>query len=402
MPLYLGLDAGKHSLTALVIEIEGSTRRIVFNRVIAFDRDLAEPSPAPLPLRWAHALDRVMGRLAETAEIDIERIRAISGAVDDHAEVEVPTAAAEQWRALRPSGALAPQLTRVFEAPYSAVTTPVTASEYLTSLLAGIDDRHARDDDGRRLAGYWRKRYSFPGAMVVASTGVSQASVIGTGVFRDGMLGVSLGTTDTVFSHGSPLHFQNGSIAREWMRVEYRVDWDAIGFFLESMPGNGGAVMLPWVQAETTPPVAHPGVRRFGFDRYDAATNVRGLIEGQMMAMANHATAMLEEPLERVIAIGSDARQREVLQVMANVFGADVYRLDTANVAALGTALRAYHADRLAFGEPVSWHSVISGFTDPNAGHRVAPNPRHVAIYAALRQDYAILEMLHQARPPIC
>ena len=38
---------------------------------------------------------------------------------------------------------------------------------------------------------------------------------------------------------------------------------------------------------------------------------------------------------------------------MANVFGVDVYRLDVENSAALGAALRAYHADRLAAGEPV-------------------------------------------------
>ena len=68
----------------------------------------------------------------------------------------------------------------------------------------------------------------------------------------------------------------------------------------------------------------------------------------------------------------------------------------------LGAALRAYHADRLAAGEPVSWKTVVSGFTDPQPGHRVAPNPKHVAMYADLRRDYAILETLHKDRAPIC
>src|SRR4051812_31184934 len=140
MALYLGLDAGKHNLTAIVVEIEGSTRREVFKRSIAFDRDLPEYPSAPLPLLWADALDRVMARLAEAAEIDIERILAISGAVDDDAEIDVPTAAADTWRTVMPSGGLAPQLKRVFDAPYSAVTTSMPAIHYLSSLLAGIRD----------------------------------------------------------------------------------------------------------------------------------------------------------------------------------------------------------------------------------------------------------------------
>lgn len=42
MPLYLGLDAGTQGLTVIVIEIDGDLRRIVFNRTLNFDRDLAE------------------------------------------------------------------------------------------------------------------------------------------------------------------------------------------------------------------------------------------------------------------------------------------------------------------------------------------------------------------------
>jgi sugar (pentulose or hexulose) kinase len=159
--------------------------------------------------------------------------------------------------------------------------------------------------------------------------------------------------------------------------------------------------MLPWLEAEITPRVTHPGVRRFGFDRRDAGRNVRGVVEGQMMAIANHAADVSSAPIERVIATGGAAANHAILQVMANVFGTDVYWLDVGNSAALGAALRAYHADRLAAGEPVSWKTVVSGFTEPNPGHRVSPNPKHVATYAQLRRDYAMLERLHRDRPPI-
>jgi sugar (pentulose or hexulose) kinase len=402
MALYLGVDIGAQSLTAIVIEIERDSRRIVFNRSWHFDRDFPEyASDADRPLMWADAIDRMLARLAAAAEIDIEHIRAIAGAMPP-GDINLPRAAADAWRAIKPSAALARQLKYIFEVPYSAVTGTVRAIDYVESLLAGIEPIERNGADAGRLAPYWRKRYALPAASIVPWSGADQATLIGTGVIGERVLGVSLGTTDTVFARGAELRFHNGSLAREWMRAEYRLDWDAIARVLEARPGNGDAIMLPWLEAETTPRVAHPGLRRFGFDRHDAAMNVRGLIEGQMMAMANHAAAAIDTPVDRIIAIGTDSVHRALLQVMANVFGADVYRLDAGNTSALGAALRAYHADRLASGEPVSWRTVIGGFTEPNTGHRVSPNPRHVALYAALRNDYALLERLHRDRRPIC
>jgi xylulokinase len=256
---------------------------------------------------------------------------------------------------------------------------------------------------------------------VTTWSGDNPSSLIGTGVIRPGLIAISLGTSDTIFATGatpaarashtfrsptgafmSLICFRNGSLAREWVRAEHRLGWDEAAMFLEQTPGNDGYIMLPWLEAEITPPVEHSGVRRFGFDATDPGLNVRGLIEGQMMAMANHAADVTSDPIDRIIATGGAAVNRALLQVMANVFGIDVYRLDSGNAAALGAALRAFHGDQLARGNIVPWPEVVRGFTDPNPGHRVAPNPRHVATYRELRRDYAILEHLHQARRPIC
>lgn len=406
MPLYLGLDAGTQGLTAIVIEIEGALRRIVFNRTLNFDRDLpsygttggmrraAEGDLYASPVMWADALDRMLGRLAAAAEIEVERIHAIAGAAhtldpDLHQHLPDP-------RALDPSVALAAQL---------QTTSPIarrfdTLAAYIEALITGAD---------QRLAPYWRNRFALPPATIVPWTDDRAAAAIGTGIIRDGVIAVAFGTNDTVTScvgdaapGASLLAFRNGSLPRELLRIEHRLDWDAVATLLEQAPGNDGCVMLPWFELETTPPIAYAGARRFGFNRYDTARNVRGLIEGQLMAMANHVTAVTGSAVEKVIATGGAARNRAILQVLANVFGADVCRLDTEHAVALGAALRAYHADRLATGEPVSWKTVVSGFTDPKPGHRVSPNPRHVAIYRELRKDYAMLEKLHQYRRPVC
>ena len=526
MALYLGLDASTQSLSAVVIEISGDTRRIVFQHSINFDRDLpgyrtvagvrrgadAGVVYAP-PLMWAEALDLMMGVLGAAAELDVDDIRAVSGSAQQHGSVYLNKTAPMLLGNLDPTTPLAPQLRMMFsraEAPvwldsstsaecrqiseamggdeslkgvtgspacerftgpqirrfhqqdpegYHATARIDLVSSYFASLLIGApapldpgdasgmnlmdlasDDwspealEATAPDLSRRLppivgspavigrvSSYWHRRYALPPAVVIAWSGDNPSSLVGTGIIRPGVIAVSLGTSDTVFAAAeapgarvshvfrSPaggfmnlLCFRNGSLARESIRLEHRLDWNDVAAFLEQTPGNDGCIMLPWLEAEITPPVARAGIRRFGFDRIDAGRNVRGLIEGQMMAMANHAGDVTGAPIERIIATGGAAVNRSLLQVMANVFGADVYRLDVENSAALGAALRAYHGERLASGEPVSWPHVVSRFTDPHPGHRVSPNPKHAAAYQSLRRDYAMLERLHRDRPPIC
>ena len=525
MPFYLGLDCSTQGLTAVIAEIDGATRRIVFNSSLNFDRDfpqygttggvkrgLDDNEVTAPPLMWADALDRMMSRIARTAELDLDNLRAISGSAQQHGSVYLNRHAAATLRALNPAAALAPQLTNALSREWSPVWMDATTSaqcreidaalggadrtaaltgspacerftgpqirrfaqhhpgayeqtarvhlvsSFMATLLAGADapvdpgdgsgtnlmdlrakrwsaaaldatapslgDRLPLITEGweifGRLSAYWQKRYSLPRIPLVPWTGDNPSSLIGTGVIREGVIAVSLGTSDTAFtcttqpaigsSHifrapsGDFMNlicFRNGSLAREWVRQHYRLDWNEVAEILARSPGNDGRVMLPWLESEITPRVTTAGLRRFGFDEHDAEANVRGLIEGQLMAMANHA-AEITPAMERVIATGGASVNQAILQVMANVFGAPVYRLDVDNSAALGAALRAYHADRLAAGEPVSWHTVVSGFTDPAAENRIVPDPQAVGVYADLRRHYASLERLHTDRDTTC
>jgi xylulokinase len=264
------------------------------------------------------------------------------------------------------------------------------------------------------LARYWRDRYRLPAARVVAWSGDNPCSVIGSGVVREGRLAVSLGTSDTVcglmrepriheagigYVSASPTGeymgttvFKNGSLARERVRDGYGLDWAGFSAALAATPpGNGGAIMLPWFDPEITPHVAAPHVHRFDLDPADVAGNVRAIVEAQMMAMANHSRWMGGSPAV-VHATGGAAGNRAVLQVMADVFGAEVVRSRTRNGAALGAALRAWHADRLASGRPIDWEQAVAGFTDPDPDWRFQPRPEAVAAYAALRERYAQCE----------
>ena len=274
------------------------------------------------------------------------------------------------------------------------------------------------------LAPYWRERYGLPAAKVVAWSGDNPCSLIGSGLVREGQLGVSLGTSDTVcgmmrtarfheagvgYLSASPTGdymgttvFKNGSLARERVRDQYGLDWAGFSAALRSTPpGNLVALMLPWFDPEITPHVITPGVRRSDLDPADGPANVRAIVEAQMMAMANHSRWMeagsgMEagslDPARRIYASGGASGNRDVLQVMADVFGAEVVRSRAGNAAALGAALRAWHADCLDGGQPIGWDEVVADFTAPDPAWRVQPRPEAVATYRQLRERYAQFE----------
>jgi xylulokinase len=271
-----------------------------------------------------------------------------------------------------------------------------------------------------RLSRYWVERYGVPPAKVVAWTGDNPSSLVGVGLVTPGRIAISLGTSDTLFGlleapkvdpsgashvfgaatggYMALVCFKNGSLARERVRDAYGLDWDGFTQALrDTPPGNGGRIMLPWFEPEITPLVLAPGVRRYGLDAADAAANVRAVIEGQMMAIAIHA-GWIGERMTAIYATGGGARNRDILQVMADVHDADVYPLDVSESAALGAALRAFHGDQVDQGHAIGWEDVIAGFVRPAAP--VRPEPRNVAVYAELQRRYAACEAHALGRGP--
>jgi xylulokinase len=185
--------------------------------------------------------------------------------------------------------------------------------------------------------------------------------------------------------------FRNGSLARERVRDQFGMTWTEFSAALRSTPaGNGGALMLPWFEPEITPEVLSPSVHVRGLPAANAAANIRAVVEGQMMSMANHSR-WLGVDVHAIHATGGASENPEVLQVMADVFGADVYRFESTNSACLGAAIRAFHADRLAAGQPINWDDAIAGLAEPQA-QPIRPNPKHVVLYRDLRRRYAAFE----------
>ena len=272
------------------------------------------------------------------------------------------------------------------------------------------------------LSEYWQKRHGLPPANVIAWSGDNPCSLVGTGLVREGRIAISLGTSDTVFGlmreprvdrtgtghvFGAPTGeymgltcFKNGSLAREAVRDAFGLSWDAFSEALRrTAPGNSGRILLPWFEPEITPPVLTPGVHRYGLDADDLDANVRGVIEGQQMALALHSRWM-NVTIDSIHATGGAAANRDILQVMADVFGADVYQLQVGNSAALGAALRALHGGAAAEGQAIPWDDVVKDFAEPLAASRLHPDPSRHALYRDLIDLYAACEAHALGRGP--
>jgi len=267
------------------------------------------------------------------------------------------------------------------------------------------------------LSEYWQNRFDLPAADVIAWSGDNPCSLVGIGLFEEGQLAISLGTSDTIFGplesprvssdltghvFASPTGaymgitvFRNGALARERVRDSFGMSWDQFSEALRhTPPGNDGAMMLPWFEPEITPHVPNPGVHRYRLETAAAPAHVRAIVEAQVMALARHSEWMGVRP-RAIHAVGGAAVNAEILQVVADVFDTEVRRFENADAAALGAALRAFQADTA-----VPWTEVFEGFVSPLGG-RVRPMPAHVETYRRLRPIHAEHEAaaLHSVNP---
>ena len=311
---------------------------------------------------------------------------------------------------LEPGDASGMNLMEIARAAWAPAALAVTAPDLSQKLPAIVPSSTVIGT----LAPYWRTRYSLPPANVVVWSGDNPCSLIGTGLVDEGRVGISLGTSDTLFGlmraaridstgtghvFGAPTGdfmgltvFSNGSLTRERVRDAYGLDWSGFSAALAaSPPGNRGALILPWFVPEITPHVPVAAVRRRHLEPGNVPSNVRAVVEAQMMAMANHSSWM-GVAVHTIHATGGASANRDVLQVMADVFGADVFQFPVGNSACLGAALRAWHADARTRGREVPWTTIVRHLAEPIPGSRVTPVPERVTMYADLRAQYAEFE----------
>ncbi|XP_003968261.2 xylulose kinase isoform X1 [Takifugu rubripes] len=268
-----------------------------------------------------------------------------------------------------------------------------------------------------RISAYFVHRYGFSkSCSVVTFTGDNPASLAGMRL-QPGDVAVSLGTSDTVFTwiqqpcpateghvfcnpikwqeYMALLCFKNGSLTRERIRDECAGgSWERFSDALRATPlGNHGNIGFYFDSMEITPPAV--GVHLFGTDDTQVTSlspqmEVRALVEGQFLSRRLYAERLGYSiiPGTCVLATGGASSNRDILQVLSDVFNAPVYTIDVSNSTCLGSAYRALHS--LVAESGVSFADVVKHAQEPHLA--VTPDPRAQQVYDHMLKRYARLE----------
>lgn len=251
---------------------------------------------------------------------------------------------------------------------------------------------------------------------MVAFTGDNPASLAGMRL-QPGDVAVSLGTSDTVFlwlqqprpaleghvfcnpveqqEYMALLCFKNGSLTRERVRNECAgASWELFSAALRDTPlGNHGNIGFYFETMEITPPVI--GVHRFDSADCEVSSlspqvEVRAVVEGQFLSRRLHAERLGYSiiPGTRVLATGGASSNKEILQVLSDVFNAPVYTINLSDSTCLGSAYRALHG--LVAESGASFVDVVKKAPEPRLV--ATPHPKAKEMYDELLKRYAQLE----------
>ena len=251
-------------------------------------------------------------------------------------------------------------------------------------------------------------KYGFePGVPVAVWSGDNPNSLVGVGAAEPGCAGISLGTSDTLFApmrefrtdpdgcghvFGNPaggfmslICFSNGSLAREKVRDSLHVSWE---FFdreacVQTPPGNGGRLILPYFEPESTPLVLSPRVCR-NYREASAAEEVRALLESQALSLRLHSE-WLGEKFHRIRLTGGASGSEGFRQILSDVFQAEVETISVTNSAGLGAAFRAANAV-----EGIPLERLYALFCRPET--IVVPKPENRRLYDDLLERFRVFE----------
>lgn len=284
--------------------------------------------------------------------------------------------------------------------------------EQITSFTApGLDKKLPECVPSNTIAGglssYFAKYGFTPGTPVTVWSGDNPNSLIGVGAGTPGVAVISLGTSDTFFAamkdyktdpdgcghvFGNPaggfmslICFSNGSLAREKVRNDCKVDWDYFDHTAcsETPPGNNGKLMLPYFEPESTPLVLKPQVK-YNFATATTAEKVRSVMESQALSMKLHS-AWQNENFRRIRITGGASASTSFRQIIADVFQAEIETIEISNSAGLGAAMRAANAVNA-----ISFEDLYASFSQSVEITR--PDQNNAACYQKMLELYASFE----------
>ncbi len=273
------------------------------------------------------------------------------------------------------------------------------------------------------------------GTPVVGGGGDQAAQAVGSGIVKEGLVSVTLGTSGVVFAASDSyriepegrLHAFCHAVPGMWhlmgvmlsaagsfrwyrdtlgeaetlrARQENRDPYDLLTTAAATVkPGCEGLLFLPYLTGERTP---HPDPKArgvfFGLTvRHTKAHLTRAVLEGVTYGLRDSLELMrnLGARIDQVRASGGGARSALWRQILADVFNTEIVTLNITQGAAYGAALLAgvgvgVYSDVSAACEQVV---KLTGRTDPGSAVDVYATyyPRYRALYPALAGEFAAI-----------
>lgn len=262
------------------------------------------------------------------------------------------------------------------------------------------------DSKSGLISHYFVAKYGFsPSCETIIWSGDNPCSLIGMGAASPGKVVISLGTSDTLFAamhaprtdpngfghvFGNPaggymslICFKNGSLAREAIKEKYGLSWESFekDALSQTPAGNNGAMMLPFYEPEITPVIDTEGPVFSSEHHYSSDEAVRAVLESQFLNMRTHSDWLGVSP-SRIFITGGASENDGIAQVIANIFGVPVDRLDVPGSATIGAGMRA----ALGLGEDLD--QLECKFSQPKKGRTLEPDPTACHIYNEVLPKY--------------
>ncbi len=302
---------------------------------------------------------------------------------------------------------------------WSAVAVEAVGSELWSKLPEVLPPDKPIGKAGTVLA----RRLGLPqDCLVDAGSGDNMYGAVGTGNVRPGLLTVSLGSSGTAYTVlENPFTDPEGEIAcfcdstgywlslvctsnlagpYESMLAAFNLehaDMELLSARLQ--PGEGGRLILPWLQGERTPDVPHGKPLLFGFGPADltAESLCRPVMDGVLLNLAE-GCKRLPVQVGEIRLTGGLSRSRTWRQALADIFNLPVVPLSIEGVS-LGAAIHAawvWHRDQ---GEPLALAELCAAFVQLEETDRAIPQPETVARYHLLRRCFAALSARARGLP---
>ena len=277
-----------------------------------------------------------------------------------------------------------------------------------------------------KIQSYFVKRYGFyPECKIIAFSGDNPCSLVGLGISHPGVVGISLGTSDTIFSlikkseakcnfdghlFVSPLNeeefmmmacMKNGALVRERYKKLYaKDDWECLESLLteENLNDNENIgfffdfpEIAPQINVENFSFFQDKTKKEISIDKLTNQEIIQCLYESKAIILKLSLEKFGIKTIEKIIVTGGSSKSKGFLQIIANVFNCMIYKLDTEETAVLGAAYRAFHSLSCENnGNFLNIDDVIT-FNKQNYQVMAIPNPKRSIIYSELMKRYSSL-----------